>query len=63
MILQLFGRILDPFMTDSSMWKKEYEYVAGKLQRHMQKWLPNVAALYAARNNGAELMTPPPARI
>ena len=50
MLLQLFGRILEPYMMEFNEWKKEYEYVQGKTKRHGQKWIPNVHALNAARN-------------
>ena len=56
MLLRLFGKIIEPYAADPATWQekyeKEYQYVAGKLQRHMQKWLPNIAALYQARNQG-----------
>jgi hypothetical protein len=62
LILQMFGRTLQPYAADGDAWKekyeKEYRYVAGKIQRHIQKWLPNIAALYAARNGGKILTTP-----
>jgi hypothetical protein len=62
LILQMFGRILGPYARDSDEWKekyeKEYKYVAGKIKRHFQKWLPNIAALYSTRNGGAKLINP-----
>jgi hypothetical protein len=58
-ILRLFGRILAPYSVDATLWnekyEKEYQYVVGKLQRHTRKWLPNIAALYVARNQGQQL--------
>jgi hypothetical protein len=51
LILQLFGRILEPYTTDFKAWTKEYLYVEGRLERHRQKWAPHVSALYAARNS------------
>jgi hypothetical protein len=51
-ILHLFGRTLEPHTTDFNVWKKEYIYVAGKLERHRQKWAPHVGSLNAARTQG-----------
>jgi hypothetical protein len=56
-ILQLLGRVVEAYTTDFSVWKKEYVYVEGKLKRHMQKVLPNVAALNAARNQRPTVST------
>jgi hypothetical protein len=60
LILRLFARIIEPYVADLNIWKekykKEYLYVAGKVQRHMQKWMPNIAALYSARNSGQTLL-------
>jgi hypothetical protein len=59
LVLRLFGRIVEPYAVDKDVWnekyEKEYQYVAGKVQRHIQKWLPNIAVLYAARNSGQTL--------
>lgn len=54
LILSLFEKTIRPYVADPDAWKekyeKEYRYAAPKVQRHLQKWLPNIAALYAARN-------------
>jgi hypothetical protein len=51
-ILRLFGQIMKPHTTDFDSWEKEFSYASGKLQRHTEKWMPNIRALFAARNNG-----------
>lgn len=48
-ILQLFGRILEPHTTDLSVWERKYLDVEGKLQRHVEKWTPQINAWHAAR--------------
>lgn len=54
LILQLFGRILEPYVRDFDRWKKEYLRVEEKLQRHTQRWTPNIMALNAARKQKLE---------
>jgi hypothetical protein len=49
-ILQLFGRIFKPHTTDFSVWQKEYDYVEGKINRHIVTWGPRLKALNEARN-------------
>lgn len=39
-LLRLFGRILQPHMTDFGAWEKGYVALAEKLKVHTQEWLP-----------------------
>ena len=55
LILQLFGRILQPYMSDFSLWEQEYKYLDGKLDRHMQKWAPDIIKRDAARSGGPQI--------
>lgn len=59
MILRLFAQIVQPYIMDLDAWRekydREYRYVAEKIQRHLQQWLPNITALYEARNSGQRL--------
>lgn len=56
MIVNLFGRMCEPYAGNSETWSKkyvsEYQYVAERVKRHFGKWSGNIAALNVARNKG-----------
>jgi len=49
-ILELFGQILRPHMTDFTKWKTEYDNIKERVVRHIEKWKPTIRAWNIARN-------------
>jgi hypothetical protein len=44
LILQLFGKVLEPYCTGMEAWKTELAFVIGRFLRHSQKWEPSIKA-------------------
>jgi hypothetical protein len=49
-ILDLFGQMFEPHLTDFPKWKADYDATKGRVGRHVAKWQPTIAAWNAARN-------------
>ena len=49
-ILDLYGRILEPHLTDFSQWKAEYDLIKERVGRHVNSWGPTIMAWNKARN-------------
>jgi len=49
-ILDLYGQILQPHLTEFSKWKAGYDAIKERVSRHVAKWRPAIMAWNAARN-------------
>lgn len=49
-ILDLYGQVLRPHLTDFPAWKKEYDDIKARVDRHFVKWQPEMAEYRKARN-------------
>ena len=49
-ILDLFGQILKPHLTDYSQWKMSHDVIKERVSRHFNTWKPTIMAWNAARN-------------
>ena len=49
-ILDLYGQILQPHLTDFPQWKAEYDAIKERVDRHVATWVPTIVAWKTARN-------------
>jgi hypothetical protein len=49
-LLELFAPVIEQYMDDTEPSRKEFKYVSEKAGRNLDKWIPNIKALNAARN-------------
>jgi len=50
MILELFGQLFQPHLTDFDKWKTGYDNTRERVVRHIQQWQPTITAWNLARN-------------
>jgi hypothetical protein len=50
LVLDLYGRILEPHLTDFSQWKADYGLIKERVGRHVKSWGPIIMAWNKARN-------------
>lgn len=49
-ILDLYGQMFQPHLTEFSLWKKEYDDIKERVARHVTTWAPIIMAWNRARN-------------
>ncbi len=49
-ILELYGQVFQPHLTDYSQWKKEYDDIKERVGRFVATWMPTIMAWNKARN-------------
>lgn len=49
-ILDLFGQILKPHLSDYHKWKVDFDATKERVGRHVSSWVPTIKAWSAARN-------------
>jgi len=49
-ILDLYGQVFQPHLTDFAQWKAEYKNVKERVDRHVIAWKPTIMAWNATRN-------------
>lgn len=49
-ILELYGQMFQPHLTDFQQWKGEYDVIKERVGRHVTTWRPTIMAWNKARN-------------